>query len=94
MTRRLARNVAYVCGGDFRPGPRDTCPDPVHDWPLPRGYVDADEVASARLSRRWTNARCERCGLYGWRPGRINPETDHHVPAQTEKESTDGTTVA
>lgn len=81
MTRRL-RNQVYVCGGDYRPGPRDVCPGAVHDWPLPVGYADAAEVAEARLRRRWAEARCDRCGLYGWVPGRINPETDHHKPVK------------
>jgi len=78
MSRRYA---IHICGGDFRPGPRDTCPDPVHDWPLPAGYVDSFEVADARLRRRWQNVPCPQCDLYGWRPGRIDPTTDHHVPA-------------
>lgn len=79
MTRR---NVIYICGGDFRPGPRDACPDAVHDWPLPRGYVDAWEVAESRLRRGWQNLACSRCGLYDWIPGRINKEMDHYVPAK------------
>ncbi len=42
----------YLCGGDMRPGPRETdCPDPLHDFPLPAGYVDASEEAASRLSR-------------------------------------------
>lgn len=71
----------YVCGGDLRPGPRVDCPSSLHDWPLPTGYVDAAEVASGRLSRQWSNRKCQRCGLYGWQPGRIKPETDVRVLA-------------
>jgi hypothetical protein len=83
MTRRL-HNQVYLCGGNYRPGPRGACPNVVHDWPLPAGYVDAATVAEGRLRRRWTNAQCDQCGLYGWIPGRINPETDHHIPARED----------
>ena len=80
-----------LCGSS-RPGPRDPCPDPVHDWPEPGGYVSASEVAGARLRRGWHNVPCGQCDLYGWRPGRIDPTTDHHVPAGIPtKEETDGT---
>jgi hypothetical protein len=59
----------FIRGGDERPGPRATdCPDPLHDYPLPSGYVDASMVADRRLRQRWINRRCERCGLYGWVP--------------------------
>lgn len=65
----------FLCGGDFRPGPRDTdCPNHIHDHPLPAGYVDAAEVAGRRLRNGWANVRCPDCGLYGWRPGRIREE--------------------
>lgn len=77
----MARYVTYLCGGDYRPGPRDTCPDPVHDWPEPSGYVDSFEVASSRANRGWVSVRCPSgCGIYGWRPGRIDPTMDHRVP--------------
>lgn len=53
------------------PGPRGTdCPSPLHDFPLPSGYVDAAEEAGSRLNRRWVNKRCPSCKLYGWEPGR------------------------
>lgn len=78
MTRRY---VAYVCGGDFRPGPRGECPDAVHDYPEPIGYVDFFEVAGSRLHRGWLNVQCKQCGLFGWIAGRIDPKTDHLVPA-------------
>lgn len=85
------RYATYICGGDYRPGPRDECPDPVHDWPEPRGYVESWEVAESRLRRRWKNVPCPRgCGHYGWRPSqRIDPEMDHHVPAEKTEGSTD-----
>lgn len=77
---------SFLCGGDMRPGPRETdCPDPLHDFPLPRGYVDAHEEAMSRLNRRWTSKRCGLCGLYGWLPGeprkgeqvvRVRPSVD------------------
>lgn len=61
--------AVYLCGGDMRPGPRGTdCPEPLHDHPLPSGYVDASEEAAHRLYKRWKNVKCKRCGLYGWVP--------------------------
>ena len=69
----------YICGGDFRPGPRDACPDDLHDWPLPAGYVDAAEVAQRRLNDGWSNWRCPDCGLYGWRVGRRLRDADVRV---------------
>ena len=80
--------AVYLCGGDMRPGPRDECPDPLHDWPLPDGYVDAAEVAGSRLGRGWRNVRCERCGLYGWRAGRLR-DGDVRVPAPEPHDSGD-----
>ena len=47
-----------------------TCPDQLHDHPLPRGYVQASNVADERLGSGWGNRRCTRCGLYGWEPPR------------------------
>lgn len=73
--------AVYLCGGNLAPGPRDECPDALHDWPLPSGYIDAADVASSRLSRGWANVRCPNCRLYGWRPGRIRPETDQRKEA-------------
>lgn len=72
----------FICGGDYgRLQARGDCPDPLHDWPLPEGYVDASEVAAARLRGRWSNRKCRRCGLHGWAPGRQNPSTNPvHVP--------------
>lgn len=59
----------FLCGGDMRPGPRGTdCPSPLHDHPLPSGYVDAGTEAGRRLNKRWTNRKCGRCGTYGWAP--------------------------
>ena len=77
-----------VCGGDLRQAPRDTCPDPLHDWPLPKGYIDANEVATERLHRGWRQRRCRRCRLVGWIPGRIEPSKgDTHVPFSAPKEA-------
>lgn len=68
---RKTHDVLYLCGGDMRPGLRDTsCPNQVHDYPLPIGYVDASEVAVRRLRHGWSNRKCPECGLYGWLPGR------------------------
>ena len=49
---------------------RDPCPNPLHDWPLPRNYVTAHEVARSRLAHGWLNRRCPDCGLFGWIEGR------------------------
>lgn len=63
-------------------GPRGTdCPSPLHDHPLPSGYVAAANEADRRLHRRWRNPRCPHCGLYGWAP----PAADlaRSVPSET-----------
>jgi hypothetical protein len=78
-----SRRPTFICGGDVTPGPRDSeCPNALHDWPLPTGYVDASMVAASRLSRGWGNRKCARCGLYGWTPGRINATTDIERPIE------------
>jgi len=81
----VSRGVGFICGLDDRPGKRDECPDALHDWPLPNGYIEAGEVAGNRLYRKWSNVRCPRCGLYGWRPGQVNdgetPTTASHPPS-------------
>lgn len=80
--------AVIICGGDFRPGPRDACPDPLHDYPLPSGYVDASEAAARRLRKGWSQSRCRSCGLYGWRPGRSTGDLcDQPVPADPEDPS-------
>lgn len=63
-----AKYAVRICGGDNRPGPRDECPGPLHDYPLPAGYGDAHAEAASRLSRGWVSRRCPACGLYGWVP--------------------------
>lgn len=74
------RGAVYICGGDFdRLEQRSTCPDALHDFPLPEGYTDAAEVAASRLNHGWRNARCPRCGMYGWGPGRPTPYDDRRV---------------
>lgn len=80
MSRRAP---VFICGGDMRPGPRSECPNALHDWPLPAGYVDAFDAAMSRLHRRWANPRCPDCGVYGWRPGEIRDET--RVPLTIER---------
>jgi len=73
------KNAVYICGGDDRPGPRDTCPNTLHDWPLPAGYTDAAQAAGSRLRRGWVNKRCPDCQLYGWVPGRLNGEAPTRI---------------
>jgi hypothetical protein len=63
------RNAVYICGPDYTPGPRGDCLNPLHDHPLPTGYIAAADVAEARLRKSWSNVKCPDCGLYGWRPG-------------------------
>lgn len=79
----------FICGGDYTNlQAREDCPDSLHDWPLPDGYVEASEVAAARLRERWSNRKCRRCGLYGWAPCGKRPESTHpvHVPFPSAKE--------
>jgi hypothetical protein len=66
----MKRYTIFLCGGDMRPGPRGTaCPGPLHDHPLPSGYIDAAEEAMRRLNNGWTNRKCPRCQRYGWERG-------------------------
>lgn len=58
----------YVCGGNETPGPREACPNVLHNYPLPEGYNDAAEVAGRRLNRGWKQKRCPQCNIYGWIP--------------------------
>lgn len=73
----MARQYAtYLCGGNYeRLDRRSDCPNALHDWPLPAGYVEASEVAAARLAARWGNRKCADCGLHGWSPGAKKPAT-------------------
>lgn len=69
--------LGYICGGNYaRLEPRGECPNLLHDYPLPAGYVDAHEVAQARIANRWSNRKCPQCGLHGWAPGRITDGTN------------------
>lgn len=60
------KGAVIVCEPDLTPGPRDACPNRLHDHPLPSGYIAASEVAERRLRQRWRNRKCPECGLYGW----------------------------
>lgn len=62
------RGALYVCGGSDRLEERAACPDPLHDHPLPEGYLDATERAQDRLGQGWRNRKCTKCGRYGWTP--------------------------
>lgn len=73
--------AVYICGGDESPGAREECKNPLHDWPLPSGYVDAGIVAASRLYHGWHNVKCKDCGLYGWVAGRPTPHNDTRVVA-------------
>jgi len=73
----MSRYRTFICGGDERPGPRDACPNALHDYPLPAGYVDASVVAERRLRQRWRSARCPDCHLYGWVPPAFSK---HEIP--------------
>ena len=76
MTRRFT-NTVIICGGQLSNlQQRDPCPNTLHDWPLPEGYVDCHEVAMARIRHRWNNRKCPDCGIYGWIPGRRHESTN------------------
>lgn len=78
----IKRSGLLICGGDLRSGPRDPCPNPLHDYPLPEGYGDAAEAAERRIYRRWASKKCPQCGLYGWQPGDPTGDPcDERVPA-------------
>lgn len=64
---RSNANAVYICGGRFESlQDRGDCPNPLHDWPLPEGYVEASEVADSRLAHGWSNEQCPDCLIYGW----------------------------
>lgn len=70
----------FICGVDATLEARSECPDRLHDWPLPAGYVEAHQQAKGRLARQWKQAKCPECGRYGWIPGRLG-EHDKEVRA-------------
>jgi hypothetical protein len=64
-----------------------SCPNTLHDWPLPIGYIAASDTAAVRLRARWRNNKCPDCGLYGWIPGQHKPGTRPvHVTATNAAE--------
>lgn len=76
--RRRIGGAVYVCIPDETPGPRDACPNRLHDHPLPSGYLAASDVAARRLRQRWRNVRYPDCSLYGWVPPVFpRPEAAH-----------------
>lgn len=80
---KTRRRTAIICEPDYRPGPRDECPNALHDHPLPSGYIAASDVAMQRLRRGWATPRCPDCGLYGWRRGR--PLGEPYEPAEVSR---------
>jgi hypothetical protein len=64
----------FICGGEPATKRGSDCPNALHDWPLMPGYADSSAQAQSRIDRRWTNVRCPDCGLYGWRPGKLNED--------------------
>ena len=81
---RLVGPRVHLCLSDLRPGPRDNCPNEVHDYPLPAGFINAAEAADNRLRNGWDNVPCPDCGLYGWRPGAPTGDPcDERAPAPT-----------
>lgn len=82
---RLVGGWVHLCISNMTSGPRDTCPNELHDYPLPAGYGDASEAAERRIRRGWSNRRCPQCQLYGWQPGRATGDPcDEPVPATAE----------
>lgn len=71
-----------ICGGERGTARQrqGTCPNPVHNWPLPPGYNDAADEAQWRLNNRWSNVRCPACKLYGWRPGKLTEKHQEVLP--------------
>lgn len=51
------------------------CPSPLHDHPLPSGYVAASCEADERLEGGWDNRGCPDCHQFGWEPPQIHPST-------------------
>ncbi|WP_288833708.1 hypothetical protein [uncultured Corynebacterium sp.] len=75
--------LIHLCGGETGVDIiRAECSNPLHDYPLPDGYVDAAEEAARRLGHRWRNTRCPDCHTYGWHPG-----TSRYQLTPTEKEN-------
>lgn len=64
-TPTYGKNGIVPCGSGCLQ-PRDQCPNPLHDHPLPANYNWAADEAARRLRQRWTNRKCPDCGLYGW----------------------------
>jgi hypothetical protein len=81
----MTSGAVYVCGGQEGTGPvrEVACTSPLHDWPLPPGYVDASVEAGWRLRNGWGNRRCT-CGLYGWEPGRTTEAHLRRTPTTIE----------
>lgn len=86
----MPRSIRVVICGDGPPEVRSDCPNPLHDWPLPPGYVAASCAAEARLRARWSNLKCADCGLYGWVPSLKTTDSCRaiHVPYQPKPETT------
>lgn len=81
MTRK---KPVFICGGDFTPEERGDCPNPVHNWPLAKGYIDASGQADRRIRTGWGNPKCPTCGLYGWTPGKLHDTDTISLPPKED----------
>lgn len=82
----MSKYAIRICGDERGTDDRGDCPNPLHDWPLPIGYM----AAEARLRARWANPRCPDCGIYGWLPAGRTTDSCRavHVPYQQKPETT------
>lgn len=85
-----AHRVTRLCVVDYGTlQDRGDCPHVLHDWPLPDGYVEADEVALSRVAQGWRQRQCPDCHLWGWpdppKVMRGKAENPVRVPSKEEQ---------